>query len=266
MLTVLFKTKKYFSIFHPPSGQLLFYLLAFSSAPDFLRVLLLVFLSLTPWILQLLLLALALWLAFLCPFHFAPRFLTSILPSFLCPLPRWLHFLTYSVLHFITLCFLMSPLPAPLFKPPPPHPTVTVASPFRWLCSLSPHVIAAMSRTGTRYPVPSVLSSPHYSLYLSQPHVSCAQIFLDLFTFSGVILKSPRPLLLFSPMIHPDWYIHIPWKPITACTTFCIMMLAPIPRILTLEMALTGCPETSVNNYQHTLRDNPEERRPRCLS
>ena len=31
-----------------------------------------------------------------------------------------------------------------------------------------------------------------------------------------------------------------------------------------LKMASIGCPETSVN-YQHTLRNNPEERRPRVL-
>lgn len=156
MLTVLFETKKYFSIFHPPSGQLLFYLLAFSSAPEFLRVLLLVFLSLSPCILQLLLLALALWLAFICPFHFAPRVLTSILPSFLCPLPRWLYFLTYSVLHFITLCFLMSPLPAPLFKPPPSNCGVALSVA---LFPLSP-VLAQCHALAPDTRVHSALSSP----------------------------------------------------------------------------------------------------------
>jgi hypothetical protein len=38
--------------------------------------------------------------------------------------------------------------------------------------------------------------------------------------------------------------------------TFCDNPLVP------LQVGLIGCPETSVNNYQSTLHNNPEERRP----
>jgi len=44
--------------------------------------------------------------------------------------------------------------------------------------------------------------------------------------------------------------------------TFRFSLLVVSAEVKQSKTGQTGCPETSVNNYQHTLRNNPEERRP----
>jgi hypothetical protein len=82
------------------------------------------------------------------------------------------------------------------------------------------------------------------------------------------------------PKYRPIWYrMHCSYQDawnfgIAKATVFCILLLLShdawnkrtqiiLPRIArTLKVGRLRCPETSVNWYHHTLRKNPEERRP----
>jgi hypothetical protein len=74
---------------------------------------------------------------------------------------------------------------------------------------------------------------------------------------------SPLPLP-FSPMLQPDRHAYFPWDPATIHTILLYNHASTCSQHSSwtawpLKMRPVGCLKILVSNYQHTLRDNPEE-------